>query len=255
MAGQLLLVNPARRRRRKNAMPAGLKRYWAARRGAKRKANPHRRARRRRNVMVPAWAHAVNPHRRHRARRRNPMHHAKRHVYRRRHRNPIPGIGGIVSLLKDAAIQSLGGVAVDYVYGYVNGMMPASMKRVPGSIGVGDAVKVVFTSLVGTMLSRPTRGLSRAAAIGSLNNDFRQMIVANLPATITQQLAWYQPAPVVQGTQWTGPNRGRMVRQSPLLSGRMGAFVRGSPTLSGAPGMPQLMPNVVSVGSGMPLSR
>jgi hypothetical protein len=254
MPGQLLLVNPARRRRRKNAMPAALKRYWATHRhGSKRKANPHRRHRRR-NVMVPAWARAVNPHRR-RARRRNPMHHARRHVFRRHRRNPIAGLGGIVTLLKDAAIQSLGGVAVDYVYGYVNGMLPASMKRVPGTIGVGDAVKVVFTSLVGTMLARPTRGLSRAAAIGSLNNDFRTLIVANLPATITQQLAWYQPAPVVDGTRWTGPNRGRMVRQSPLLSGRMGAFVRGSPTLSGAPGMPQLMPNVVSVGSGMPLSR
>ncbi|SRR5258708_23213808 len=249
MAGQMLLINPAKRRSRKRGMPAALKRYWAThRRGAKRKANPRRA--RRRNVMVPAWAAAVNPRRRD-ARRRNPVHHARRRYSIRRRRNPIPGMGGVVALLKDAAIQSLGGVGIDYLYGYVNNMLPASMKRVPGAIGVGDAVKLVFVAGLGLMLSRPTRGLSRAAAIGSLNNDFRMMIVSNLPATITQQLAWYQPAPVVDGTRWTGPNRGRMVRQSPLLS----AFVRGSPTLSGAPGMPQLMPNVVSVGAGIPISR
>jgi hypothetical protein len=253
MAGHMLLINPARKRRRKNAMPEALKRYWARRRRGSRALSKNPQRRRRRNVLTaPTWARALssNPRRRrHHVRRRNPM-----HAYRRRRRNPIPGMAGIVGMFKDAAIQSLGSVAIDYAYGYVNGMLPATMKRTPGTIGVGDAVKFLFVALAGSMLSKPTRGMSRAAATGSLTIDFRKMIEANLPTTVTQQLAWYQPSPMVQGTQWTSASRGVLRRNSPLLSG-VGAFVRsGFPTLSGMNGVvgAPTMPNVVSVPSAIP---
>jgi hypothetical protein len=252
MAGQLLLINPRRRRkaaktsrRRKGRMPAGLARYWAS----KRASNPRKRRaapRRRKNAYAPALM--MNPRKR-RARRHNPIF-ARRRTSRR-HRNPI-ALGGFLNLIKDAAIQSVGSVGMDYAFGKVNAMLPATLQNLPGTISAGDAVKVLFNVVVGKLLSKPTKGLSEKAALGSMTIHFRQMIETQLPASITSGLAWYQPAPVITGTQWTGPNRGWMARQTPLLS----AFTRGSPTLSGlrsAPGMPLLRPNVVQGAAGVPI--
>lgn len=260
MSGELLLINPRGRRRRRRANPHSYKRR---RRYHARAANPRRR--RRRNVILPSYLRGMtmsNPRRRRRrSYARNPMRH-----HRRRHRNPIMG-GGLMrtvgALVKDAAIQSVGSVAIDYAFGFLKPNLPASLQNAPGStLGVGDAVKLLFTALVGAGLARPTKGFSRQAAIGSMTVQLRYILNANLPTSITSQLGWYQPAPVVPGTRWTSASRGSLVRASPLLSGLarghggrgLRAIVNsGFPTLSSAPGMPVLMPNVVSAPSAIPM--
>jgi hypothetical protein len=247
MAGQLLLINPRRRKRN-----ASKRRHHAV--AAKRRANPHGRTRRRRNIMSPLLLR-TNPHRRHR--RRNPLAAYRRRHHHHRRRNPL-AMGGLMAMIKDAAIASAGGVALDYLFGYVNGMVPATMKRTPGTIGIGDAVKVGFNVLVGTMLDKPTKGLARKAAEGSMTVHFYQLISGALPTTTQAGLAstgaglgWYQPAPVTRGTQWTTPNRGRVNRGSPLLS----IFSRGSPALSMVPTVasPFAVPTVASVPAGVPI--
>lgn len=250
MAGQLLLINPRRRRRHAKHATNPRKRRHVAR-----KMNPRRR--RRRNVIVPTTPfYAMNPRRRRRARRHNPMHHARRHVFRRRHRNPL-SLNSMMALFRDSAIQAAGGLAFDYAYSYVNNMLPASMKRTPGAIGVGDAVKVAVVAAAGLALDRPTRGFAYRAALGSLQNEFRQMIVGVLPATISQNLAFYTPSPVIRGQVRTGPNRGRLVTGSPLLSGRSGvaALVPGSPSLSAVPVVTSAfnMPTLATVAAGVPI--
>ena len=80
MSEALFLVNPKRKRRKKNPrkgrMPAGLRRYWATHR---RKKNPGRKRRSRRKSMTIS----MNPKRR---RRRNPAKSYRRH---HRRRNPM----------------------------------------------------------------------------------------------------------------------------------------------------------------------
>jgi hypothetical protein len=246
MAGQLLLINPRRRRRNPHH--------------AKRRHNPHAHhaRRRRRNPMhMPSWlAHAKrNPHRR-RARRHNPAHFFKRRSHRRH--NPVSGRG----LMKEAGqmVMAAGGMAVgaialDYLFGFVNNQLPATLKRSPGTMGMGDAVKVMFNVAVGSMVPGKMRRFAKAAAEGSMTVHFYQLISQNLPTTVqaglAQSMGWYQPAPVTAGTQWVGPNRGRVRRASPLLS----MFSSGSPSLSMVPTVasPFNVPMVVGGQAGVPI--
>jgi hypothetical protein len=267
-------------------MPPALKRYWATHsrktghRKAARVGNPtrrrtHHRAKRR-NAMPPALARYWRTHRRG-GTAFWPT--TKARAARRRKRNPILGLStsGLMGMLKDSAIQALGSVAVDLAYGQVNKFLPVSMQTQPGvSVGVGDAVKAVFTVIVGTVLNRPTRGLARQAAIGSLTIQLRGITESLMPAAMVQQmagLAWATPSAVIRGQRWVGPNRmatqrhamaayvARPMRPSPfaghagpLLTAYThspGASSRGHFLLTGAPGMPNIASNVVSVPSGI----
>jgi len=240
MAGKLLLINPRRRRRvsakkrrarRHNAMPPALARYWASRRAS----NPKRR----RKWKRPSDRAA----------------HIAGRVLRHRRRNPV-ALGGIlnriVPMTVDAVTGAAGAVAVDWTWGQINSRLPATLQTAPGSVGVGDAVKVAATVALGTLLDRPTRGLAMKAAKGALTVQMDRIIRQFLPDNIRMSLAYAGPAPVVQGQAWTGPNRvyrgaspstvGALMRpggQSPLLSGtQMGALMRPgapSPLLNAAP--------------------
>jgi hypothetical protein len=240
MAGTLLLVNPRRR----------------ARHHAKRRHNPRRRHARRRNIMagMPPWAGKVHFNPKRRARRRNPMHAFKRRHHHHRRHNPV-SMRGAMAMLQQAAIASAGAIALDYLFGYVNGMLPAGLKRTPGSIGAGDAVKVVFNVALGSMIPGRMGRFARQAAEGSMTVHFYQLISQSLPTTIQAGLAgnlgWYQPAPVTDGTQWVTPNRGRMRRAAPLLS----IFSAGSPALSMVPTVasPFNVPHVVGAQAGVPI--
>lgn len=241
MAGTLLLVNPRRRRKHH----------------AKRAHNPHRRRRthRRHNIMagMPPWvgkARFGNP-RRHRIRARARLNPARRH---HRRRNPM-SMGGAMAMLRTAAMGAAGAIALDYLFGYVNNMLPATLKRTPGSIGVGDAVKVVFNVAIGSMVPGRMGRFAKAAAEGSMTVHFYQLLSQSLPTTIQAGLAgnmgWYQPAPVTSGTQWVGPSKGRMKRAAPLLS----LFEAGSPSLSMVPTVasPFNIPHVVGAQAGVPI--
>lgn len=171
----LFIVNPSRKKRRKGRMPAGLRRYWAARRGRK-----HTKRRRARAVMA-------NPRRRRRARRRNPVSSRKRrrgrHAgrikrYRRRARNPVFShrrkrrrhhnpfsTSGLMSVLKPAGIGAAGAIAAAIAYGYISPQLPASLATgfFPTLIKAGAAIGLGM--LVGKFMSRQD---GQYATIGGL---------------------------------------------------------------------------------------
>ena len=126
----LFLINP-RRKRRRNPMPAGLKRYWAKHRS--RRKNPRASKRRRRRNPLAALANPRRKRRRnprvqaytHRKRRRNPI---ARHHRRARHRNPF-SVGGVKSVLVPAAIGAGGAIALQIAYGYISPKLPTTMSR------------------------------------------------------------------------------------------------------------------------------
>lgn len=234
MAGQMLLINPRKRKARKTAKRRARKTF-------SRKRNP---------VSVAAVTRrAANPKRRRRAvrRRSNPI--AARHK-----RNPISARGmfaGIVPMLKNAAIGAGGAIAVDAAMAQVNKYLPASMQPTPGAVGLNDAIKAITTVALGSLLSRPTRGMSKVAAAGALTVQMDKAVRTFLPATVKAQLAYGTVAPVVPGRVTVQPNAQRMAAYTrpgaatPLLSAytRPGA---ATPLLSRGP---------VSVGRERGLSR
>lgn len=222
MAGQMLLINPRKRKARKTAKRR-------ARKVSSRKRNP---------VSVAAVTRrAANPKRRRAVRRRrNP-------IAARRGRNPISArdmFAGIVPMLQNAAIGAGGAIAVDAAMAQVNRFLPVNMQPTPGAVGLNDAVKAVVTVALGTLLSRPTRGMSKIAAAGALTVQMDKAVRTFLPATVKAQLAYGTVAPVVPGRMTVQPNAQRMAAYTrpgsatPLLSAytRPGA---ATPLLSRGP--------------------
>lgn len=242
MSESLLLVNPRRRKKRKGRMPAGLRRYWAARRGSGRKrrrkarsvmTNPRRRrrytrhvrrARRRRNPIVRAY-------RRRRARRSNP-----RRFRRARHRNPF-SMGGLKSVLMPAAIGAGGAIALSIAYGYAAPKLPATfttgyfpaLVKIAGAIGIGmlagkmlgrekgryvtlGGLTVVLVGVISPLVAQavPTLGLHGLAGDYV---PFRPGVGAYMR---NPQLGFYSPAAVIGGSG------------TPAL-GRFGAYMRNTP--------------------------
>lgn len=218
---QLMLVNPAKRRRaRKSAAPR------RARRGrARRRSNPitsvtvRRRARR-----------AVSPHRS-----------RTRRVIRRR-RNPISmrGLSGgsFMKILKSAAIGGAGSIAFDMLMAQVRKYLPPSLQPSATGPGLYDALYVVGAVLLGRGLSKSTRGLSEQMAAGALTVKAAQLmapLVAKAMPAAVAGVGYMSPNRVIpmsarvspgQVAAYTRPGSG-----TPLLS----AYVPGrSPLLSGA---------------------
>jgi hypothetical protein len=161
---------------------------------------------------VTRRARAANPAKRRtrRMRRRNPV--AELRGRARRKSNPsLRGMfGGIVPMLKDAAVGAVGAIAVDAAMGQVNKYLPASMQPTPGALGTNDAIKMVTTVALGSLLSRATRGMSRKAAAGALTVQMDKAIRTFLPPAIKSQLAYGTVAPVVPGRMTVQPNAQRM---------------------------------------------
>ncbi len=216
---ELLLLNPRRRRRASSSSKK--------RRSPRRRRNPintikYRPARRRSNPIGLRRA---------------------RRVGGRRRRNPISlrGMTGtLMTQLRDAAIGAGGAIAVDVLMGKLNPMLPASMQRVPGQVGAGDAVKAVITVLLGKLLNKPTRGLASKAAQGALTVQLHGIASTFMPAGMA--LGYYSPAQTIPYSGRVGPlrSRGSMGRYvqpgvTPLLSG-VGRYVRPgvTPLLSSA---------------------
>lgn len=196
---EMLLINPRRRRKakRKTASPA--------QRAARAKFAAMARARRKN----PAASVAA------RRRRKNPILSAVRSRTRRRS-NPIR-MGGMMSgymgMIQAAFVQGAGAVAFDVAHGQIARFLPDSLKRTPGSVGVGDAVKAVITAALGKLLAKPTRGLSLKAAQGSLTVQAHGIIASMVPSTLA--LGYAAPGRVIQGNSRVGPN---------VRSGYVGAY-------------------------------
>jgi len=220
--GEMLLINPRKRRR------AATK----AKRKVARRRNPvaavKRTVRRRRN---PIGLAAV------RRRRRNPIAAVRRASRRRRNPISLGRLSGssIINMLKEAAIGGVGSIAVDVAMGYAAPYLPASLRRVPGTVGVGDAVKLAATVLLGKVLSKPTKGLSEKMAKGALTCQARDIIKTFLPATMALgNVGYASPTVVRQGTNRVGPNRMGVnayapAGQTPMLN----AYTPGGNMLSG----------------------
>jgi hypothetical protein len=177
---EMLLINPRKRTRRKAVRKTV----------ARRRRNPIAKASRSRRALNPVRAirpRAVSAIRR----RKNPV-----SLLRRRRRNPIK-IGttasGIMGMVKEALIGGAGSIGVDLAYGYIAPMLPASLQRTPGRVGVGDAVKAVATVLIGNVLSKPTRGLSVKMAKGALTVQATEILRTFVPASSLEE-QWDLPA-------------------------------------------------------------
>jgi hypothetical protein len=192
MSEAVFLINPKGRRRRKNPMPAGLRRYWAARRGHKRRkvrmSNPKRHRRRsyarRRNPVAVAPRRRRNRWRfgsraRRSRRRRNPIFRMSR---RRRRRNPF-GSGEIKSVIMPALVGAIGATAVAVGYGYLG-----SANVLPASLSTGVAatlVQAVFAVGVGFLVGKfMGRNTGNGVAIGALT-----VIAANQLSSLVSSTA------------------------------------------------------------------
>ncbi len=208
---EMLLINP-RKRRGTKARKAGAKRRIV------RRANP------------------IAAYKPRKMRRRNPIS-AVKHVMRRRRRNPIGGTGmagSYMKMIQEALMGGAGAVAMDVLYGYVNGMLPATLQTMPGTVGTGNAVKAVATVFLGKALNKATRGFSQKAAQASLTVQAHEIVRSFVPAGMA--LGYATPARVAMGTNRVGPIR-RGVNAYTSGSTLLNAYTQagsGSPILSGA---------------------
>lgn len=169
MAGELLLVNP---RRKKSARRNPRKRRSTARR------NPVRRARRtaRRNPIFRRRRTARRNPMRRRAARRNPV-----RRYRAR-RNPI-NIGGITNALTPALIGGVGAVALDVAYGALP--IPANLKSGAFAPLVKGGVILAAGTLARNFLSSKTVDIAVATSLAIIAYNFIRgkvlQLAPNLP--------------------------------------------------------------------------
>lgn len=223
-AGEMLLINP---RKRRKAARSGVKRRRTA---VRRRRNPIAT----RKVLRARPPMTISRHRR--SRRRNPI--ALRRAVTRRRRNPIGRVAGgngmnvknFIAMFKEAAVGGAGGVVFDMLMGQINGYLPASMQTVRGQVSTGDAVKAVITAFVGQGLNRMTKGWSKRLAMGSLTVQAYDLIGVLVPDAMTVGFA--SPARIVNGSARVGPTRGGMLQayvpagRGALLNGAGGGYAR-----------------------------
>ncbi len=206
-----------------------------------RKSNPKRRVMRRKPNPVTAMVRRKRNPLAAMRRRRNPLAAMRT---RARRRNPIGGgmMGNYMTQIREAVIGGAGALGMDLVYGQINSFLPAALKRVPGSIGAGDAVKAVITVALGGLLSKPTRGLSDKAARASLTIQAYDIMKSFVPSTMT--IGYASPALIAQGTNRVGPIRRGMnayTNGTPLLNAYMApgktALLSGARSREGATAM------------------
>jgi len=216
---EMLLINPRKRGTRK-----------ATKRRVVRRRNPvTAMVRRKRNPLAAM------------RRRRNPL---ARMRTRARRRNPIGGamMGGYMGQIREAVMGGAGALGMDLVYGQINSFLPAALKRVPGSIGAGDAVKAVVTVALGGLLNKATRGFSAKAAKASLTIQAYDIMKSFVPSSMT--IGYASPALIAQGTNRVGPIRRGMnayTNGTPLLNAYMSpgktALLSGARSREGATAM------------------
>ena len=216
----MLLINPRKRGARK-----------ATKRRVVRRKNPvTAMVRRRRKNPLAAMR-----------RRRNPLAAMR---MRTRRRNPIGGamMGGYMGQIREAVMGGAGALGMDLVYGQINSFLPAALKRVPGSIGAGDAVKAVVTVALGGLLNKVTRGFSAKAAKASLTIQAYDIMKSFVPSGMT--IGYASPALIAQGTNRVGPIRRGMnayTNGTPLLNAYMSpgktALLSGARNREGATAM------------------
>ncbi len=212
MAAEMLLINPSGRRKARRSTKKTAKRRTArrvtARAAPRRRRNPIAATRRR--VMARPGVR-------------------RRRVVRRRNPINLGSTSSWMGMLRDAAVGGAGAVAIDLLMGQITPMLPVSMQRTPGTLGLGDAIKVGITVGVGMLLSKPTKGLSKKMAAGALTVQAAEVFRSFVPDTMT--LGYATPATVrMRGNNRVGQSRlARFQSGSPLLGMRQA----GSAMLNG----------------------
>ncbi len=176
--GQLMLINPRKRKARK--------------------ASPKRRVRRN---PVAAAAPAK------RRVRRNPISARQMRRVRRTRRNPVGG--GIMPQIMGAMVGGAGAVAVDVISGFLP--LPATMRtgmmRHVTMAGLGLAVGMFAKPLLGRAAAQMGSGAMTVAAYGLLKDMTAGMLpgsVAVIPGSAVAGLGYASPTPVL-GEYITGP--------------------------------------------------
>lgn len=238
MDAEVLLLNPAPRRAKRNpgrsaAQRAATRRLVALNK-SRRASNPKRRRRasRRRNPVTSVAPAYSNPHRRSR-RRSNPALRTYRSASRRRTNPSLPSMGSLVNVLKDTAVMGAGAVFFDFGYRYIERMLPATLQSAPGQITAGSAVKLLATAAIGKILAKPTKGLAMKAAQGSLVVQIRDIAAALVPPSfgVAGRVGYPVPGRVMNFTPRVGPVRttmGALMRPgfTPMVNGRTGALMQ-----------------------------
>lgn len=194
---QLMIVNPAKRRRASTKK----RRVRAAPRRARRSSV-------RRNPI--SVAHVKRRIRRYvRRARANPITHRRRRI----RRNPI-GLGSlrassIVAMLKDAAIGGAGAVGMDWLWDKISPNLPAT---VVSSVGMSRAVQAGLTVLLGRLLKGPTRGLSEKMAIGSLTVQ-AYSVIQDMTSGGMSGMGYMSPAHITSVGARVGPMQAQGVRR------------------------------------------
>lgn len=204
MPGELLLINPRKRRKARATAP---------KRAAKRATS------RRKKTMQHMTAYHQNPAPR-RRRRLSAIKSSVKKV-RRYSRNPISkfSISSITGMAKNAAVGAAGALAVDALFGYAKTMLPASMQSpISDSGGVNPMYYLAKGGLavaVGVLGSKITKEAGNLAA-GSLTISTYEIFRSFIPVSIP--LGYVNPAQLA--------NR----RMRPP---QMNKFVSGGPSMSG----------------------
>lgn len=234
----LIIANPERKshmaRRRQ---PAGLARYWAAKRKGRKRAAPKRRRRARRSV-------AANPRRRRRSYRRNYAasgliqnpHRRRRHTRnprRRHHYRRNPSLGSVMGMqlpdIQDILFTGAGIVVPPILTSMLMGYLPVDWKTSkPAYYGVKAASVLIPSMLVRKFVSRRAGNLMLIGGAASLAIDLVRDFMPNLlpAASVSGQpfLGFYERMPVRipagngMGRYSSIPVRSMPVQRTPLLS-------------------------------------
>ncbi len=212
MSGELLLVNPRKRRAKRTT----------ARRTA-RKTTAKRRTRRAPVVMA-------NPAPRRRRRLSALKTRAKRAI-RKYRRNPAPRLSfnAITNMAKDAALGAAGALAVDVAFGYAKGYLPANMQspvNADGSINpLYFAAKGGLAVLAGVLGSKVTKHAGHMAA-GSLTVSAYEVMRSFVPMSVNLGGMGYQSPARIAGRRAPRPAVGAYVSgYKPPVGNAMGAYV------------------------------
>lgn len=216
MSGQLLLINPTKRKAKRAT----------AKRRVKRKA-----ASTRRSAPVVVMA---NPSPRRRGRRLSALRTKVKRASRKYRRNPSPrlSLNSITGMAKDAAIGAAGALAVDVAFGYGKTVLPASMQspiNADGSINpMYYAAKGALAVLVGVLGTKVTKQASHMAA-GSLTVSAYELMRSFVPISVN--LGNYtSAAPLAGNRRAVPPPRLRNMSQyvsgyTPPVNTEMGMYV------------------------------
>jgi len=254
MSEALFLINPKRRKKsRKGKMPAGLRRYWAAKRG--RATNPKRRKKRHARRARAAAPVRRRKYRRSRAlapirrkRRRNPIGRIRRRHHRRS--NPF-SIKGLTHTFMPAAIGATGAIALDVAYAYAMPYLPATLQtgyfatavKLAGAIGLGFGARKLLGREKGNAVTLGALTVVGYGAIKPLIAQFAPSIkMAGLGGeenpfgySPDQGIGFYSPASVIPGQgmgAYLAPQRGMGAYLAPGMSGLGGDYSAYQPDWS-----------------------